>query len=89
MVDQFSGITSILPELIVSTTSDAEARGPGFFEITREVEQFVTRIGADAGVLLIFLRHTSASLLIQENADLTVREDLTMALGRLAPVDAG
>ena len=89
MIGQLTDISSAPPELIASASLIVETRGREFVEITREVEQFVMRIGAESGALLIFLRHTSASLLIQENADLTVREDLTMALSRLAPIGAG
>src|SRR5262245_31342732 len=66
-----------------------ETGGEGFIEITREVVRFVTEVGAAEGVLLAFLRHTSASLVIQENADPDVRVDLVTALRRLAPADAG
>ena len=48
-----------------------------------------SKAGAGDGVLLAFLRHTSASLTIQENADPDVRRDLMTALQRLAPEDAG
>jgi secondary thiamine-phosphate synthase enzyme len=89
VIGQLSGITSTRPELIASASLVVETRGQEFVEITREVAKFVTQIGADSGALLMFLRHTSASLLIQENADVTVRKDLTTALSRLAPVGGG
>ena len=57
-------------------------------EITREAAHFVTEAGAGDGMLTIFLRHTSASLVIQENADPDVQTDLVSALDRLAPADA-
>jgi secondary thiamine-phosphate synthase enzyme len=63
--------------------------GEGFFEITREVVRFLEAIEARNGALLLFIRHTSASLVIQENADADVRTDLVTALTRLAPADAG
>jgi secondary thiamine-phosphate synthase enzyme len=63
--------------------------GEGFFEITRDVAQFLRQIKARDGVLLLYLKHTSASLVIQENADADVRTDLVTALDRLAPADAG
>jgi secondary thiamine-phosphate synthase enzyme len=63
--------------------------GEGFFEITRYVAQFLTEIKARDGIVLLYLRHTSASLVIQENADADVRADLVTALDRLAPTDAG
>jgi secondary thiamine-phosphate synthase enzyme len=61
--------------------------GKGFVEITRQVENFISDINAGEGVVFVFLRHTSASLVIQENAALEVRSDLTSALERLAPED--
>ena len=66
-----------------------ETSGEGFFEITYEVGRFLEKIGARDGVLLLFLRHTSASLVIQENADPDVRVDLVTALDRIAPANAG
>jgi secondary thiamine-phosphate synthase enzyme len=66
-----------------------ESRGRGFMEITGELERFIREARAHDGVLLVFLRHTSASLVIQENADPDVRSDLLTALDRLAPQNAG
>jgi secondary thiamine-phosphate synthase enzyme len=63
--------------------------GEGFFEITRDVGQFLEDIGARDGVLLLYLKHTSASLVIQENADADVLTALATALKRMAPADAG
>ncbi len=84
-----STVTAIVPELMAAATLTVETRGPGFFEITNEVRDFVARSEAGDGVLFMFVRHTSASLVIQENADPDVRIDLGAALGRLAPADAG
>ena len=53
----------------------------------REAARFVEQSGAGDGVLLLYLRHTSASLVIQENADPDVQTDLITALHRLAPDD--
>src|ERR1700727_332009 len=66
-----------------------QTSGEGFFEITREVARFLQSIKARDGVLLLYLRHTSASLVIQENADADVRTDLVTALNRLAPAQGG
>ena len=66
-----------------------ETSGEGFFEITTDVARFLGQIGARDGAVLIYLKHTSASLTIQENADPDVRTDLIMALRRVAPADAG
>ena len=63
--------------------------GEGFFEITRDVARFLDNIKARDGAVLIYLKHTSASLVIQENADADVRTDLVTALKRLAPAHAG
>lgn len=63
--------------------------GPGLYELTGEVEAFVsaarTDAGVDVGLLTIFVRHTSCSLLIQENADPDVRRDLDTFFRRLVP----
>jgi secondary thiamine-phosphate synthase enzyme len=59
--------------------------GPGFTDITEEVRSFVSTARIDAGVLTLFIPHTSASLLVQENADPDVLKDLADSFGRLAP----
>ena len=74
---------------MASATLSVETRPRAFIEITREVERFIREIAAEDGIVLAYLRHTSASLVIQENADPDVRSDLTRALDRLAPEDAG
>jgi secondary thiamine-phosphate synthase enzyme len=84
-----SSITRVAPEIIATATVTVETSGEGFTEITRETTRFIRDAGAQDGVLLIFMRHTSASLVIQENADSDVRTDLVTALDRLAPADAG
>ena len=66
-----------------------DTNGRGLVEITQEAQRFVTGAGAAEGTLLVYIRHTSASLVIQENADPDVRTDLVAALDRLAPVGAG
>jgi secondary thiamine-phosphate synthase enzyme len=76
-------------ETISTAMLAVETSGEGFFEITREAARFLDHIKARDGVLLLFVRHTSASLVIQENADADVRTDLVTALSRLAPADAG
>jgi len=60
-------------------------RGRGFYELTREVEGWVCGNQFQDGLLTLHLRHTSASLLIQENADPDVRRDLEAFFQRLAP----
>jgi secondary thiamine-phosphate synthase enzyme len=66
-----------------------ETAGTGFTNLTAEVEKFVRETGATEGAVTLFIRHTSASLTIQENADPSVLADLTTALARLAPENAG
>jgi secondary thiamine-phosphate synthase enzyme len=75
-------------ETIATATLAVATVGEGFFEITREAVRFLDRIQARDGALLLFIRHTSASLVIQENADPDVRADLATALARLAPAGA-
>lgn len=60
-------------------------RGRGFYEVTREVAAWIAGRKFRAGLLTLHLRHTSASLLIQENADPDVRRDLEEFFQRLVP----
>lgn len=64
-----------------------QTRGPGLSDQTAAVRGWLAQIRARDGVLTLFIRHTSASLLIQENADPDVHVDLLGALERLAPRD--
>ncbi len=66
-----------------------ETPGEGFTDITRHAARFLDESKACDGALFLFLRHTSASLVIQENADSDVQRDLLTALRRIAPDDAG
>jgi secondary thiamine-phosphate synthase enzyme len=86
---RLSAIAQVTPELIATATLVIDTAGAGFTELTPDVVRFVAEAGAKDGALLVFLRHTSASLVIQENADPDVQTDLTTALARLAPTDAG
>jgi secondary thiamine-phosphate synthase enzyme len=74
---------------IVSSLLTVQTSGRGFTDLTGEIARFVDDAGATEGVVTLFIRHTSASLTIQENADPTVLVDLTTALDRLAPENAG
>ena len=67
------------------TTIAIATRGPGLHEFTAEVMRFVAASGVRTGLLTLFVRHTSCSLLIQENADPDVRRDLEAFFRRLAP----
>jgi secondary thiamine-phosphate synthase enzyme len=80
-----SSIRVIAPQAVATATLAVDTAGEGFVEITRDVARFVTEAGALEGALFLFIRHTSASLTIQENADPDVRTDLVAALRRLAP----
>jgi secondary thiamine-phosphate synthase enzyme len=63
-------------------------RGKGLYEFTRDVERWLGECRVETGLLTLFCRHTSASLLIQENADPDVVADLKSFFERLAPEDA-
>lgn len=76
-------------ETIARSLLTLQTGGEGFFDITREASRFLDSVKAADGILLLFLRHTSASLTIQENADPEVQTDLVTALRRLAPENAG
>jgi secondary thiamine-phosphate synthase enzyme len=81
-------ITRAVPQLIASATLRVETRGAGFTDISADAAAFIAQLAAGEGTLLIYLRHTSASLTIQENADPDVQSDLLAALDRLAPESA-
>ena len=74
---------------IVSSQLTVQTPGAGFTDLTAEVAKFVREAGAREGAVTLFIRHTSASLTIQENADPLVLKDLTTVLNRLAPENAG
>jgi secondary thiamine-phosphate synthase enzyme len=86
---QLSELASAAPATITTATLVVETSGQGFTEITEDAARFIAAAAARDGALLLYLRHTSASLVIQENADPDVRTDLATALDRLAPSDAG
>ncbi|OIP84309.1 MAG: secondary thiamine-phosphate synthase [Rhodobacterales bacterium CG2_30_65_12] len=67
------------------TTFQIETRGQGLYEITGQVAAWVAGAEIDAAALTLFVRHTSASLVIQENADPQVRTDLRAFFHRLVP----
>lgn len=75
--------------VIATATLAIDTAGEGLVDITPDVARFVTDSGAGEGAVFLYMRHTSASLTIQENADPDVRTDLVTALHRLAPADAG
>ena len=81
--------TKVSASSVVSSLLSVHTSGRGFVDLTAEVAQFAQEAGAVEGQLTLFIRHTSAPLTIQENADPTVLKDLTAALDRLAPEDFG
>jgi secondary thiamine-phosphate synthase enzyme len=66
-------------------TFDVQTRGRGSYEITGEVARILRASGSKEGIVTVFVRHTSASLVIYENADPSAREDLHEFLDRIAP----
>ena len=74
---------------IVSSLLTVQTSGRGFTDLTSEIAKLVKEMRAREGAVTLFIRHTSASLTIQENADPSVLRDLTTALDRLAPENAG
>ena len=72
-----------------TTILTVETKGEGFYALTAGVDGFVRAHGLRTGLLTLFCRHTSASLLIQENADPSVLADLERFLSRLAPEGRG
>jgi secondary thiamine-phosphate synthase enzyme len=70
-----------MPQTIISVST----RGAGLYEFTGEAQAFVRKAGVEEGLLTVFVRHTSCSLLIQENADPDVKRDLNQFFKRLVP----
>jgi secondary thiamine-phosphate synthase enzyme len=68
-----------------TTLIDVPTRGKGLYLCTDQVASFVAKAGITTGLLTVFIQHTSASLVIQENADPDVQYDLTDYFERLAP----
>jgi secondary thiamine-phosphate synthase enzyme len=64
---------------------EVATRGRGTYELTREVQRVVAQSGVEEGLCTVFVHHTSASLIVCENADLSVRRDLEAFLARLVP----
>jgi secondary thiamine-phosphate synthase enzyme len=74
---------------IASSLLTVQTHGTGFTNLTPDVAKFLQDARAGEGAVTLFIRHTSASLTIQENADPTVLQDLSTVLQRLAPEDGG
>ncbi|EGV51144.1 secondary thiamine-phosphate synthase enzyme YjbQ [Candidatus Endoriftia persephone] len=71
--------------MVHQETLQFDSRGRGSFNITHEVEQIIRQAGIRTGICQLFLHHTSASLILCENADPTVRSDLEHFMARLVP----
>jgi secondary thiamine-phosphate synthase enzyme len=84
-----SALSAVSAGSIVSSLLTVQTQGRGFVDLSADVAQFVKDANARDGQVTLFIRHTSASLTIEENADPTVLEDLTTALDRLVPEDFG
>jgi secondary thiamine-phosphate synthase enzyme len=82
-------VSIVSPDLVASSTLTVATHGEGFTDITGEVQRFAAEARAGEGSLTLHIRHTSASLTIQENADPDVLADLLTALQRLAPQGGG
>ena len=72
---------------VYSANFSVSTRGKGTYEITDKVESAIRESGVIAGTLTVFVRHTSCSLIIMENADPTARRDLEKFFERLVPED--
>ena len=84
-----SAPSSVQATTVTSSLLTVQTPGRGFTDLTSEVAKFIAEAQARDGALTLFIRHTSASLTIQENADPSVLVDLATALSRLAPENAG
>lgn len=84
-----TAVTSTLIETVATSVLTVPTKGEGFTDISREVAGFLRKAGGRNGCVTLFIRHTSASLTVQENADPDVLADLLTSLRRLAPADGG
>ena len=82
-------LSTVTASTIVSATLTVQTPGARFVDLTTETKKFIHDVSARHGFVTLFIRHTSASLTIQENADPSVLDDLTTALDRYAPENAG
>jgi len=81
--------SAVTAATVVSSRLTVQTSGRGFTDLTAEIAKFAGEARAKEGAVTAFIRHTSASLTIQENADPSVLADLATALDRLAPENAG
>jgi thiamine phosphate synthase YjbQ (UPF0047 family) len=76
---RLSAVVTVSPQTVATATLTVETPGEGFTDISEEARGFLAQAQAQDGALLVYVRHTSASLTIQENADPDVRTDLRTA----------
>lgn len=69
----------------MQTILEIPTQGQGLYEFTRQLSRWVSDVGCEEGLLTLFVRHTSCSLLVQENADPEVQSDLRAFFHRLVP----
>jgi secondary thiamine-phosphate synthase enzyme len=81
--------STISADTMVTSLLTVQTAGRGFTDLTTEIAKFAKEARATEGAVTLFIRHTSASLTIQENADPSVLRDLMTAFDRLAPENAG
>ncbi len=86
---QLTAVQEVSVNRMVRSALTVDTDGPGFTDLTAPLADFLHGADAASGLLTLFLRHTSASLTIQENADPDVCRDLLDALDGLAPQNAG
>ncbi len=88
-MSKLSAVHTARVETVATALLTVATSGEGFYEITRDFAHFLEQSKARHGTVLVYLKHTSASLVIQENADADVRTDLVTALKQLAPAPGG
>lgn len=71
--------------MITQTNLEIETRGRGTYDVTTRVQKLVERSGVEVGICHVFIRHTSASLMLCENADPAVMRDMETFMSQLAP----
>ena len=82
------GWRTLRPVKVHQDSLSVRTGGAGFVDVTKRVEAVVAASGVQTGLCTVFLQHTSASLVIQENADPAVLRDLASWMARIAPEDA-
>lgn len=85
MTMQLAPVQEVTPARLVRSVLSVHTAGPGFIDLTGPIRDFLQQADAEDGLLTAFVKHTSASLTIQENADPDVRRDLLDVLDTLAP----